>query len=135
MNSASSFFFQRPKSATHAVLNVVKSLVRRAKEEMGQIDGVVLPELSMSENDHEQEDLARPDPVGDLVRSVGPNLVIALLMDGPQLRARWSGRYAMSLADDPGSFVLSVTSLGTTEELVSQRSREYGVSRVDALSL
>jgi hypothetical protein len=27
------------------------------------------------------EDLARPDPVGDLVRAVGPNLVIALLMD------------------------------------------------------
>src|SRR5262249_52446694 len=29
------------------------------------------------------EDLARPDPVGDLVRAIGPNLVIALLMDGP----------------------------------------------------
>jgi hypothetical protein len=30
------------------------------------------------------EDLARPDPVGDLIRAVAPNLVIALLMDGPQ---------------------------------------------------
>lgn len=58
------------------------------------------------------EDLARPDPVGDLVRSVGPNLVIALLMDGPQLKERWSARYATSLADDPGSSVLSMTSLG-----------------------
>lgn len=58
------------------------------------------------------EDLARPDPVGDLVRSVGPNLVIALLMDGPQISTRWPGRYATALADDPGSSVLTVTSLG-----------------------
>ena len=42
----------------------------------------------------------------------GPNLVFALLMDGPQLRDRWPGRYAMTLADDPGSSVLSLTSLG-----------------------
>ena len=34
------------------------------------------------------EDLARPDPVGNLLRAVGPNLVIALLMDGPQINAR-----------------------------------------------
>lgn len=58
------------------------------------------------------EDLARPDPVGDLARAVGPNLIIALLMDGPQLSARWPGRYAASLADDPGSSVLTVTSVG-----------------------
>jgi len=206
-------FSQRPRSASNDVLTVVKSLFRKAKEEMGRIDGVVLPELSITENDHEKvsefvlsegaflvagvgeesrtaskhsknlacldipfqksilqrkhhrwkldssqirqyglggrldpqrqfwehidvserrlvfaslqpslvmtvlicEDLARPDPVGDLVRCVGPNLVIALLMDGPQLRARWPGRYAMSLADDPGSSVLSVTSLGMSK--------------------
>ncbi|MFL6306823.1 MAG: hypothetical protein ACJ72H_25100 [Candidatus Sulfotelmatobacter sp.] len=58
------------------------------------------------------EDLARPDPVGDIVRAVGPNLVIALLMDGPQLKARWGARYATALADDPGCSVLTVTSLG-----------------------
>ena len=58
------------------------------------------------------EDLARPDPVADVIRSVGPNLVIALLMDGPQLSARWPGRYASVLADDPGSSILTVTSLG-----------------------
>jgi len=58
------------------------------------------------------EDLARPDPVGDLARAVGPNLVIALLMDGPQLLARWPARYAASLADDPGSSVLTITSIG-----------------------
>ncbi len=61
------------------------------------------------------EDLARPDPVGDLVRAVGPNLVIALLQDGPQMNARWPGRFAGVLADDPGSAVLTVTSLGMCE--------------------
>jgi hypothetical protein len=58
------------------------------------------------------EDLARPDPVGGTIRAVGPNLVIALLQDGPQLAARWAARYATVLADDPGSSVLTVTSLG-----------------------
>jgi hypothetical protein len=58
------------------------------------------------------EDLARQDPVAELVRAVGPNLVVALLMDGPQLLKRWSSRYAMVLADDPGSSVLTLTSLG-----------------------
>jgi hypothetical protein len=61
------------------------------------------------------EDLARQDPVSDIVRSVGPNLVIALLMDGPQLNSRWSARYATVLADDPGSSVLTLTSLGMSE--------------------
>jgi hypothetical protein len=58
------------------------------------------------------EDLARPDPVGDLVRAVGPNLVIALLMDGPQTKNRWGCQYASVLAEDPGSSVLTVTSAG-----------------------
>lgn len=58
------------------------------------------------------EDLARQEPVADVVRSIGPNLVIALLMDGPQLRERWSSRYASVLAEDPGCSVLSLTSLG-----------------------
>lgn len=58
------------------------------------------------------EDLARIDPVQTVVRSVGPNLVIALLMDGPQIERRWPGRYATVLADDPGSAVLTLTSLG-----------------------
>jgi predicted amidohydrolase len=61
------------------------------------------------------EDLARPDPVGDLVRAVGPNLVIALLMDASQSPERWSSRYAAALADDPGCSVLTVTSLGMTQ--------------------
>jgi hypothetical protein len=58
------------------------------------------------------EDLARQDPIAEVLRSVGPNLVVALLMDGPQLAARWPARYASVLADDPGSSVLTLTSLG-----------------------
>jgi hypothetical protein len=71
------------------------------------------------------EDLARPDPVANFVRSVGPNLVIALLMDGPQTKERWAARYASVLADDPGCSVLSLTSVG-----MSQLSRpQTGPSR------
>jgi len=58
------------------------------------------------------EDLARYDPVLTVMNAIGPNLVIALLMDGPQLEHRWPGRYATALADDPGSAVLTVTSFG-----------------------
>ena len=61
------------------------------------------------------EDLARPDPVGDVLRAVGPNLIVALLSDAPQLIGRWPGRYAGAFADDPGSSVLTVTSLGMSE--------------------
>lgn len=58
------------------------------------------------------EDLARLEPVSELIRGVGPTLLIAILMDGPQLQQRWSGRYASVLADDPGTSVLTVSSLG-----------------------
>ncbi len=58
------------------------------------------------------EDLARPDPAGDVVRAIAPNLVVSLLMDGPQLVSRWASRHATTLAEDPGSSVLTVTSLG-----------------------
>lgn len=58
------------------------------------------------------EDLARFDPSHPVVRAVGPNLLVALLMDGPQFRNRWSGRYATVLADDPGTAVLTLTSIG-----------------------
>jgi hypothetical protein len=61
------------------------------------------------------EDLARQDPAADVIRAVGPNLVIALLMDGPQLRGRWPSRYASVLADDPGTSVLTLTNLGMAE--------------------
>jgi len=58
------------------------------------------------------EDLARNDPARTVVESIGPNLVISLLMDGPQLPDRWSARYATVLAEDPGSSVLSMSSFG-----------------------
>lgn len=61
------------------------------------------------------EDLARQDPVAELVRGVGPNLIIALLMDAPQLGVRWPARYAAVLADDPGTSVLTVTSAGMVD--------------------
>jgi hypothetical protein len=73
------------------------------------------------------EDLARQDPVAEVVRAVGPNLVIALLMDGPQLKSRWPARYATVLADDPGSSVLTLTSMGMCElsrpPAIRERSR------------
>lgn len=56
------------------------------------------------------EDLARVDPCHEVIRSVGPNLVFSLLMDGPQVASRWSARYARTLSEDPGCSVLTLTS-------------------------
>jgi len=76
------------------------------------------------------EDLAQPEPVTEMIRSVGPNLVIALLQDGPQLTSRWPARYATVLADDPGSSVLTLTGLGMA---LLSRPPAKPVSRVVAL--
>jgi hypothetical protein len=67
------------------------------------------------------EDLAQIDSVAEVIRSVGPTLVYAPLLDGPQISSRWSARYASILADDPGSAVLTLTSFGMV-----QRSRPNG---------
>lgn len=76
------------------------------------------------------EDLARQDPIADLIRHVGPSLVITLLMDGPQLRNRWSSRYASILSDDPGSSVITLTSWG----MVKRHSSNFALmSRIVAL--
>lgn len=64
------------------------------------------------------EDLARQDPVAEIIRTLGPTLVLALLLDGPQLAGRWPARYATVLADDPGSSVLTFTALGMAERSV-----------------
>ena len=56
------------------------------------------------------EDLAETDQLADVIRSVGPTVVFAVLLDGPQLASRWAARYASVLADDPGSVVLTLTS-------------------------
>lgn len=76
------------------------------------------------------EDLARLDGVAQLLRSVGPTLVLTLLLDGPQLASRWTARYAGVLADDPGSAVLTLTALG-----MASRSQPPGMppSRVIAM--
>jgi hypothetical protein len=70
------------------------------------------------------EDLARMDEVADLLRRIGPTLVVALLLDGPQLPQRWPCRYATVLADEPGSAVLTLTSLG-----MALRSQPPGMRR------
>jgi hypothetical protein len=66
------------------------------------------------------EDLSQNGHVAELIRSVGPTLVLAGLLDGPQLTSRWAARYASVLADDPGSAVLTLTSYGMV-----QRSRPH----------
>lgn len=69
------------------------------------------------------EDLARQDPVSRLLRAVGPNLVVSILMDGPQVKGRWSDRYATVLADDPGSSVLTLTSHGMIKRCRSKSGK------------
>lgn len=61
------------------------------------------------------EELARSDPCHEILRAVAPNLIFALLLDGPQIRNRWPAQYASNLADDPGSSVLTFTSYGLIE--------------------
>ena len=76
------------------------------------------------------EDLAQIDQVADLIRSVGPSILVTPLLDGPQLSSRWSARYASVLADDPGSAVLTLTSFGMV-----QRSRPPGRSPSSVVAL
>lgn len=76
------------------------------------------------------EDLARMDEVADVLRRIGPSLVIALLLDGPQLTTRWPCRYASVLADEPGSSVLTLTSVG-----MALRSRVSGFPTSRAVAL
>ncbi|SEO79228.1 hypothetical protein [Mucilaginibacter sp. OK283] len=64
------------------------------------------------------EDLARQEPVSEVIQGIGPTLLMALLSDGPQLPNRWSARYANILADDPGTAVLSLTSSGMANRSV-----------------
>jgi hypothetical protein len=67
------------------------------------------------------EDLAQNDDVAEVVRSVGPTLVVTPLLDGPQLASRWAARYASVLADDPGSAVATLSAYGMV-----RRCRPYG---------
>jgi hypothetical protein len=87
---------------------------RRTIQVVELADGVTLVSLIC-------EDLARLDEVADLLRAIGPTLVVTILLDGPQLASRWTARYASVLADDPGSAVVTLTSFGFV-----QRSRPPG---------
>ena len=86
-------------------------------------DGITLASLVC-------EDLAQTDDVADVIRSVGPMLVVTPLLDGPQLGSRWAARYAGVLAGDPGSAVLTLTSFG-----MAQRSRPPGFGRSPLVAL
>lgn len=77
------------------------------------------------------EDLARSDPCHDILRAIGPNLLFALLMDGPQIASRWPSRYAATLADDPGTSVLTVTSMGLLKR--GNDTKRYPENRTVAL--
>jgi len=81
------------------------------------------------------EDLARVDPCQELIRAIGPNIVVALLMDAPQLATRWPARYATTLADDPGAAVLTLTSraMMTLQHLNGAWTSEKPDDRVIAL--
>jgi hypothetical protein len=78
---------------------------RRAVQVVELDEGVTLVSLVC-------EDLARLDEVADLLRAIGPTLVVTALLDGPQLASRWTARSASVLADDPGSAVVTLTSFG-----------------------
>ena len=76
------------------------------------------------------EDLAQIDSLVDVIRSIGPTCVFTPLLDGPQLSSRWAARYASVLADDPGSAVLTLTSLGMV-----QRCRPHGRDSAPVIAL
>lgn len=79
------------------------------------------------------EDLARQEPVSDVIRGIGPTLLMALLSDGPQLENRWSARYASVLADDPGTAVLSLTSEGMARR--SKPAKPISVEKLPVIGL
>jgi hypothetical protein len=76
------------------------------------------------------EDLARLDEVAELLRDIGPTLVVTILLDGPQLASRWTARYASVLADDPGSSVLTLSAAGMVH-----RSRPPGLPLSSVIAL
>jgi hypothetical protein len=75
------------------------------------------------------EDLARLEPVSEVIRGIGPTLMLALLSDGPQLSNRWSARYATVFADDPGTSVFSLTSLGMAKRSNMKGSEPFEQER------
>jgi hypothetical protein len=78
------------------------------------------------------EDLVRVDPGLAMLRNVGPNLIVGLNMDGPQMKKRWVGRFSASLTDDPGSSVLILTSKAMINWSVEARTSENRGDEVQA---
>src|SRR5262249_40969331 len=62
------------------------ALPRRSLEVMERDDGAAIASLVC-------EELSQIDDVIQLMRAVGPTLLVALLLDGPQLTSRWTARY------------------------------------------
>ncbi|MBQ4833196.1 hypothetical protein J8L70_08080 [Pseudoalteromonas sp. MMG010] len=77
------------------------------------------------------EDLARQEPISGVLRSLAPHLVVALLLDGPQLQKRWPGHYSHTLVDEPGSSVLTISPYGIVER--STNGGEFPKSNVISL--
>lgn len=73
------------------------------------------------------EDLARTDPCHETIRSIGPNIVIALLMDNVQIAKRWPAYYSLGLAEDPGSSVLTLTSRGLIQRAQDEKTKQAEV--------
>jgi hypothetical protein len=96
---------------------------RRSLQIVERDDGLTMASLVC-------EDLAHVDEVMDLLREVGPALIVSLLLDGPQLASRWTARYASMLVEDPGSAVLTLSSYGMVRRAWSA---EHGPSSVVAL--
>lgn len=67
------------------------------------------------------EDLARSEPAHEIIRAIGPNLLFALLMDGPQIEPRWGARYSSMFSDDHGCAVMTLSSYA----LVSAGQKNY----------
>ncbi len=76
------------------------------------------------------EDLARQESLAELIRSVGPSLVVTLLMDGPQRQDRWSARYAQFFSDDPGCATLTLTSRGLFDRWNNNRPSTWQSNKI-----
>ncbi|MFS2317523.1 hypothetical protein RMQ97_06245 [Maricaulis sp. D1M11] len=77
------------------------------------------------------EDLARSEPVHEVLKSLGPSLVFVLLMDGPQLSFRWPARYSTGLSDDPGSTVLTLTSKALVNASAEHYRKKHEAEQAD----
>ena len=98
-------------------------LRRRSLQLMERADRVTVASLVC-------EDLAHIDEFVDLLRDIGPTLLVTLVLDGPQLASRWTARYASVLADDPGSAVLTLSSYGMV-----RRARHAGLPPSSVVAL